>query len=456
MNRYSLKWRILLLFTLLLLMTQGFTFVMIRNMTQLRYNRYMERADRGQAEILAEVLARNWGRGEESWDLPAFSSHPMGPMMDGRHGRGMAPMRRDWILVDKEGALLHSSVKDIPPLSRIDLSRAVPVTVDRETVAYVLVGGMLGHPMAQADRLFLRELNRIYLISSVIFIALGLFLALLVFNRLFLPLRKIHETTSLIAAGDYSARTELTGKDEVGQLAESFDKMAQAMEEAGKWKERIIADTAHELRTPVALIRGNLEMISEGIYPASGERLGKLQREVESLSRLIEDMQTLSSMEGSDPQLNISRENPVEVLQELKDSMAPLLQEKHLLLETDFPDNCPLLEMDILRFQQIVRNLLTNAIRYSPEKGSIRISLILQDEKMRFRVDDQGPGIPEEDRERIFERFTRLEASRNRQEGGRGLGLAITRAMVRAMGGEIGAEDSPLGGAGLWFQLPLL
>lgn len=456
MNRHSLKWRILLLFTLLLLVTQTFSFLMIRNTTQLRYSRFMDRADRGQAEILAEVLARNWEREGDGRVIPPFTNHPMGAMMEGHRGHRMTPMRRDWVLMDKEGKLLHSSLKDVPLPPGIDQSNAVPVRVDREIVGYVLVGGMLGHPMAQADRLFLKGLNRIYLFSSIFFITLGLALALLVFNRLFSPLKKIHETTGILASGDYSARTGLTGKDEVGRLAESFDQMASAMEEAGKWKERIIADTAHELRTPVALIRGNLEMISEGIYPASPERLENLQREVESLSRLIGDMQTLSSMEGTDPQLDLSEENPAEVLIELKETIAPMLQEKHLLLDLEFPDPCPRIQMDLLRFQQIIRNLLTNAIRYSPEKGRICIRIILKEKVMLFRVDDQGPGIPEGDRERIFERFTRLEPSRNRQEGGRGLGLAISRAIVRAMGGDTGVDESPLSGAGLWFQLPLL
>lgn len=461
MNRYSLKWRILLLFTLLMLSTQGSTFFLIRNMTQLRYSRFMERADRGQAEILAEVLSRNWEKDGDPMEIPRFPDlHRMRPMMEGmnRHGMGhpMTPMRRDWLLLAPDGRVLHNSMGDLPLPPDLDFSRAVPVLIDNKTVAYVMVGAMLGNPMASADRLFLRGINRIYFFSFIAFTSLGLILALLLLNRLFTPLKQIHEATGALAAGDYSIRTGIGGKDEVGQLAMSFDQMAEAMENARKWKEQLIADTAHELRTPVALIRGNLEMISEGIYSPSPERLEKLNREVQSLSRLIGDMQTLSSMEGGNLVLDFTDQNPLWVIRDLVESVEPLLKEKSLSLESSLPESCPDIPMDLPRFQQVIMNLLTNAIRYSPVNGTIRISLLPEDTHLLFRVDDQGPGIPPEDRERIFERFTRLESSRNRQEGGRGLGLAIARAIVLAMKGKMGADDSPLGGVGLWFQLPLL
>lgn len=465
MNRHSLKWQILLLFTMLFLGANGFTFMMVRGITRNRYDRYIERNDLRQAENLARLMGETWEKGGnwsswEDWD-PPIQGRP-GPMMGndrmmgGNRPRGMDQPGegRELFILSPRGEILYQSSQEEQRL-KPEIDRAVPILVEGDIGGYVLIGSMLGQSLSPEDQAFLRGLNRIYIFSSISFTLLGLFLAMMIINRLFSPLEKIHRATLKLSLGNYQARSGLDGKDEISRLGQSFDSMAHSIEQARLWKEQLIADTAHELRTPAALIQGTLEMIREGIYEPTPDKLDQLHREAESLSRLISEMQQLSSLEGNLPELEME---PIELepfLQGILSSFLPLASNQSVELAWEIPEMDRPLEADPYRLRQVLQNLLKNALHYAPLGTTITLSVEIHPHLLRFILDDQGPGIPEADRERIFERFTRLDSSRNREEGSRGLGLAISRAIVEAHQGKIAAGKAPGGGARVWFQLPL-
>jgi len=457
MNRIPLKWQILVLFCLLFLGANLFTFVLVRRVTGIRYTRYVKTSDQEQAQAMAEILSGNL---QEQGEL---NLNPMQrPMMGTGRGQPMMGMGNrvdhmgpDFFLLDENKKVIYSARPGSVPLSdKVDLS--APIITDGNVRGYVLIGSMAGPALAEGDQLLLNQLNRIYIFTSVSFTLLGLLMALMIINRLFNPLEKIQQATRKLAEGDYTVRVGIKGDDEIARLALSFDSMAHSLDKSRRWKEQLISDTAHELRTPVSLILGNLEMIRDGIYQPSEEKLEQLHREAESLTRLISDMQTLSSLEGDLPEIEKEDIQSAAFLEEIQQGFAPLLKEKNLQLRLEIPDPCPLVMADPLRLRQVFKNLLSNGLRYSPDEGEMLLSCNVFKDRLEFHLEDQGPGIPESEKKHIFERFYRIDDSRNKEEGGRGLGLAISKAIVEAMGGSMAAGDSRWGGADIWFYLPLL
>lgn len=453
--QHSLKWRLSLLITLLFLVANLLTFVMIRHSTQMRYSRYMAEGDQVQARILAQYLAANWEDfSQGNLNVPLSI---MGPPRGMPHMEGRRPMmrgaQRPLVITDDRGRILFSNQEN--PDSLGDFTGGAPIIVQGETRGYIMVGALKGGHLTEEDRIFLAGLNRIYLFSTLLFSLLGLAVAFLLIQMLFRPLEKIHRTIDLLAKGQSQARSGLKGSDEVSRLGKRLDQMAQAMEEGQRWKEQIIADTAHELRTPVSLIQGNLEMIQEGIYPADKAKLEQLYGQTRDLARLIEDMQYLSSLEGEHYRLDNQSFDVAEWLLNMGSQFRPLMEEKGLKLKLVQGKKCSI-QGDRSRLNQVMTNLLANAAAYSPRGGTVRVEWNCSDGQIRIAVDDEGPGIPQGKRQAVFERFYRLDTPRSNAKEGRGLGLAISKAIVESHGGEIAAEQSSIGGARLWFSLPLL
>ncbi|MDA3851722.1 MAG: ATP-binding protein [Spirochaetaceae bacterium] len=485
MNRYSLKWKIIILFMLLFVGANSISFVMVKNLIKGRYDQYLISSDRNHAEMIAEMLYR--GGGEELF-LPGESLMP--PENQNRRGitMGRMPMNmrsmdhhwsmpgmlrnpfegymapRMMIILNPQGDVLFSTDKADPQHQNLELDLGIPIGSDDNPRGYVFVGTMIQRELSPRDQAFLRSLNRGFVISSLFFSLVGILLGLFLINRLFSPLEKIHRATDQLALGNWNTRTGLKGRDEIAQLGRSFDNMAQAVQQAQQWKEQIIADTAHELRTPAALIQGSLEMLKDGIYQPDVQRLESLHREAEHLSRLITDLQTLSSLESPSMELHLQPMDLAGFFEDLKDSMKDVLQAKELKLILNLPDELPAFLGDRLRLQQLFRNLLNNAQRHSPQKGEIVITLRLNRNPsidntpalLEISLEDAGPGIPQELQEKVFERFYRVDAARRRSDGGRGLGLAICKAITELHGGTISAGISSMGGAKISLQLPLL
>jgi two-component system OmpR family sensor kinase/two-component system sensor histidine kinase BaeS len=258
-----------------------------------------------------------------------------------------------------------------------------------------------------------------------------------------------------IARGDLSQRVPISGNDEVAELSDTFNRMAAELERAELVRRNMTADIAHELRTPLTVIRGRLEGVLDGIYPATTSHLQPILEQTELLTYLVEDLRTLAQAEAGQLDLDRQAVDVGELLQEAVLAFENQSAERRIRLSLEVPDGLPRVSADGRRLAQVLGNLLTNALRHTPEGGQVTISAAAARGAVRLAVTDTGTGIPADELPHVFDRFWRGDKSRSRAGGGVGLGLAIARQFIELHGGTIGAESTPGQGASFWFTLPV-
>src|SRR5262245_58795138 len=252
------------------------------------------------------------------------------------------------------------------------------------------------------------------------------------------PLDALVDATGRVERGDYTARVpEVTrGPRELRHLARAFNTMTSRLEADEAQRRRLLADVSHELRTPLAVIQGNAEAIMDGVYPADAEHLGTILEETRVLSRLIEDLRTLSLAEAGTLALHREPTDLSILAAEVGRSFEQLAGTSGARIEVDVPDDVPLLDVDPIRIREVLANLVANALRYAAPGGTVRIGGRATATEVELEVADDGPGIPADLLPTVFDRFAKAPESR-----GSGLGLAIARAIVEAHGGRISAES---------------
>lgn len=303
---------------------------------------------------------------------------------------------------------------------------------DRELVAYLLVAGLAAAVTAAAASLF-------------------------VARRISAPVRRMLVATRRVSAGHYDERVPVAEPDELGELSEGFNAMAEALQEGERRRREFIADVSHELRTPISTLQGYAEGLVDGVIEPSEDSFGLMHAEAERMRRLVDDLRQLSRAETGELSLNVAVADPGALLKRACEVMAPLFAEKGVVLRTgEACDAGPVLA-DGDRVVQVLVNLLGNALRHTPPGGSVEAWAEASTGAVRFAVSDTGEGLDPAHLSHVFERFYRVEKSRSRagSRGGSGLGLAISRALVEAMGGSIRAESAGPGrGARFVFSLP--
>lgn len=279
--------------------------------------------------------------------------------------------------------------------------------------------------------------------------------SLFVAGRIVGPIRHVLAATKRVSAGSYDERVPVAEDDELGALSEGFNAMAAALEEGERRRGEFISDVSHELNTPLSTLQGYTEGLLDGVIEPDEDTWGLMYAETERMRRLVEDLRQLSRAETGRLALHIARISPKEPVRLATEGMRPLFAEKGVHLGCEIPDVLPGVLADADRVVQVLTNLLSNALRHTPKGGRVVVETEACGNFVRFRVSDTGVGIPAEHLPRLFERFYRVEKSRSRDEGGSGVGLAICRALVEAMGGGIRAESAgPNKGATFVFSLP--
>jgi signal transduction histidine kinase len=271
-------------------------------------------------------------------------------------------------------------------------------------------------------------------------------------HRMSMPLDDLLEASNRIAEGDYSVRVQERGPKEARSLGQAFNSMVTRLQTNDRQRRSMLADLSHELRTPLTVMRGNLEGMLDGLYPVQAERLKSLLDETQLLSRLVDDLRTLSLAESG--ALELKRE-PTDLAQLAREVVAAFETQagaQDVRIETHL-DAEPLAQVDALRVYEILTNLVSNALHYSPRAGVVKIHITESESGeargVRLSVEDNGPGIPSSDLAHIFERFYKSGDS-----GGMGLGLAIAKYLVEAHGGRITAESVTGAGTRISFTLP--
>jgi two-component system sensor histidine kinase BaeS len=351
-------------------------------------------------------------------------------------------------------ALLDKDKKRVTGYPAIgDDALALPIIVAGETVGWLAVTPFQSVTEAGGER-FQQYQLRTSLVMGVFSLLLAMLIAWWIARTLLEPVKRVAAATHRLASGDYGSRVAVASNDEVGQLARDFNQLAYTLERNEKMRREFMADVSHELRTPLSVLRGELEAIEDGVRTLDQHSMKSLQGEVGMLSKLVDDLYELSL---ADVGALTYRKAPC-VLNTLLEQSVGMFQERlsarQLRVELALPTPPLELVADASRLQQLFSNLLENAVRYTDPNGVVRVSATAERDELRIEFIDSGPGVSASQLPRLFERFYRGEASRNRTSGGAGLGLAICHSIALAHGGSLSADHSPLGGLWLTLRLP--
>ncbi|HZC07324.1 MAG TPA: ATP-binding protein [Ktedonobacterales bacterium] len=312
---------------------------------------------------------------------------------------------------------------------------------------------------ANIDAAFQQALMQSLVVAALLATAAALAVSYFVSRQIASPVQRMLTATRRIGAGHYAERVVVPSAnagDELGQLAASFNDMAGELERTERRRVELVGDVAHELRTPITTLTGYLEGLLDGVVEPSPETWAKLHTESQRLRRLVDDLQELSRAEARQLPMRSIRISPESIVTTAQERVAPLYAEKRLALQIASSGGMPDVLADPDRATQVMTNLLTNALRYTPASGSVEVSVARQGNMVAFRVRDTGVGIAPEDLPRVFERFYRVEKSRARALGGSGIGLTISKALAEAMRGSLTAESAGLSmGSVFTFTLPL-
>jgi two-component system sensor histidine kinase BaeS len=268
------------------------------------------------------------------------------------------------------------------------------------------------------------------------------------------PIRDITAATHQLAAGDYATRLKVSSHDEIGHLADDFNRLAAILEKNELMRRDFMADVSHELRTPLAVLRGELEAFEDGVHDLTLEGVRSLQSEVRTLGKLVDDLYDLSLADVGALRYRMSDVDITELLREKLRGFHDRLAERNIAVESDISEQELIVRGDEIRIKQLFGNLLENALRYTDPGGVLRVSCRREHVRVVIDFQDSEPGVSQERLPRLFERFYRVETSRNRDTGGAGLGLAISKSIVEAHGGTIAAQASSLGGLWVGITLP--
>lgn len=458
-----LWFRLIGAFTLVITIGVLVTVVLTRQGAATRFAHFMVDHHMVRPERLQQLLADYYGQ-RNGWTgieqqlsliVELASDGAMSSMMGGMMGMHNNRMQvidtANRVVADTQGAA------GAPPLPLATVQRW-PIRVSEQDAGFLLAEGamMVGSPV-QNDNL-VAGVTRAVALAGLTAGIVGLLLAGLLVRQITRPLSSLTTASSRIAGGDFSVRVPVQSKDELGDLAITFNRMANSLETQETLRRTLMADIAHELRTPLTGIQGTVEALQDGIFPVTAENLNAIHDQVTLLNRLVEDLRTLANAEAG--QLRLAQ-LPLDLggfCQRRITALQSQAAVRKIELTLQVEGQPPTVYGDEQRLGQVLNNLLENALRHTPPGGAVQVSVGAANGSARLAVIDSGEGIAPADLPHIFDRFYRTDASRNRRTGGSGLGLAIARQFVQAHGGLIWAESPPAGrncGSALIIELPL-
>jgi signal transduction histidine kinase len=319
-----------------------------------------------------------------------------------------------------------------------------------------MMGGMMGGAVNEAALEFISNLRQTLWAIGLLGVALALLLGWLFTRQIVAPLGEVATAARRVAKGDLGQRVRVRGSNELVELSDSFNTMAETLSHDKELRQNMVADIAHELRTPLSVLQANIEAMQDGVLEASAENLASLHQETSILARLIDDLRTLSLAESGQLEFHPRATDMKKLSTRVIEGMRTQFASKNIDLALEATDSMAQVLVDPDRIEQVIRNLLSNAHRYTPEGGRVTMKLVTDGEGMVASVTDTGTGIPLEDLPRVFDRFYRVDRSRTRRTGGSGLGLAIVRQLIEAQGGRVWATSQAGKGSIFFFRLPIV
>lgn len=351
-------------------------------------------------------------------------------------------------LLDAAGRYLAGRAPGALPLARR------PIEVDGRTVGFI--GVARSHrPSDAMAYAFLEQLQRSLWLIGAIAIVLSALAATLLARHFRRPIDQLARGAATLAAGDYSVRLALGRSDELGELAHHFNVLAERLDQAETARRQWVADTSHELRTPLAVLRAQLEAIQDGVRQATPESIDAMQRQVLSLTRLIDELYALARADVGELDCRREAFDLRALAANEASAFADRFLEAGITFESAPAVGSALVIADPDRMRQVFANLFENSLRYTAAGGTVHLGVHVDDGHVSAVLDDSAPGVPDEALARLAERFYRVDASRSRDHGGAGLGLALCRRLLEAQGAILAFVHSPLGGLRVTVSVPL-
>ncbi len=362
-----------------------------------------------------------------------------------------------YFLADADQRVLYHLQPELvgQPAEATRYTQIYPIQINAQTAGYL---GSI--PIQQLNNneppdFFVQVLMRTLLTAAIIAGVGGITFGIVMSRTLTAPLRDLALAAQDIGARKLNRRVTETGADEIIAVARSFNNMAADLEQAETLRRNLLADVAHELRTPLTVLQGNLRAILDEVYPMNQEEMGRLYAHTRFLSRLVSDLHELAQAEARQLPLDLQPTQLNPLVRTTCDNFSPAAAEKGVEVQTRLADALPPANIDPARIQQVLQNLLANALRHTPSGGSVTVSTHTASHNLQLTVGDTGEGIAPEHLPHVFDRFYRADPARARDKGGAGLGLAIVRAIVEAHGGQIAVQSAGIPGQGTTFIITL-
>ena len=446
---YSLRWRLLLSFVLVIAVALGMASFFASRAASAEIERFQDRTETQRSERLNNMLVEQYTQ-SRGWQGVRRMLKDVGQLYSQR------------VVVINQGGLVVADSNPSGEISIVGQFMLGPVESERELVVrgprgelgtmFINPRPVPGEPAVPQSESTLPSINSFLIWSGILAVGLAAILTYFLSRRILAPVESLARAARGLAQGDFSRRVEVGSRDEVGELSRTFNTMAEELARTEQVRRSLVADVAHELRTPLSNIRGYLEAIRDGMVDADETTLDSMHEEVTILTRLIEDLQELALAESGQLALYIQPCELADLVRKAVASVQPKADSKGIGISMEPFGGVPI-EADPERIGQVLRNLLTNAVNYTPTKGSIGVRINEGKQEIELSVEDTGPGIDEHELPYVFERFYRVDKSRSRSTGGVGLGLTIAKRLVEAHGGRIWVTSQVDKGSTFTFAL---
>jgi len=441
---HSLRFRFIIAFISVILVTTGtiFGFFYLRISSEIR--QFEERADVVRIARMEQALSLYY-HDKQGWEGIQPYVEQMGELYS-----------REIVLADNSDTVVAATEVELVggELTPDSAGEIISLPWSRKPLGTLYLGPQTPLDPISAWRLY-GPIHGAVLGGLLIGGGAALAITFLLSRRILKPIKALTVAAGRFGRGDFSRRLKLKDKSEVGELARAFNSMADDIEHAEQIRKNLVADVAHELRTPISNLQGYLEAVRDGVVQPDAETIHSLSEEASSLARLVDELQDLTLADAGKLEMSRQPEDIAALINKGVKALAAKATAKGVSLSADLPPELPLADIDCHRISQVLRNLLDNAVAHTPQGGSVTVSAIRRGKQVEVSVADTGEGIPAKELTNIFERFYRVDKSRTRATGGSGLGLTIAKRLVEAHGGKIKAKSQPGKGSRFTFTLPV-
>lgn len=442
----KLTTKLLLAFLLVSMVSSGIIVLFTRVATNREFEKFV--SDRYKSELVTELA--NYYQQNQTWDGVDNEFKQFG--RDGYQREDNRPLF--FSIAEPDGKIIVAGVdRQIgESLSAEELSHCSPIQVENKTVGVLLLASAPDRNPMEDE--FIRRLNGSIFLSAIGTIIVALMLGVILSRSITRPIRELTKATHAMADGNLNQNVNVRSRDEIGELAESFNKMSSDLSRSFNLRKQMTADIAHELRTPLSLIIGHAEGVHDGVLEPSHENFEIIREEAERLEKLVNDLRTLSLADAGELSVDFQPVNVNDIMSDVYTHYISLFNQHRITLNLKPAPVILNANLDPGRFTQVLNNILDNALRYTSEGGSVEMETMQVKDNIQISIQDNGEGVPPEVAAHLFDRFYRTDEARNRNDGGSGLGLAIAKSIVEMHKGRIWAESEKGKGLKIVIELP--